>query len=103
MQHARVLIATLVAVLLAGCDWTLAQPRYQLTTAIDGKIYRLDTKTGAVHFITPERMVLLSDELPMLRIGEYYQMSDAKDDTKFLKYLGSGQFEKSQYAILKKP
>ena len=103
MKHGTISIATLLAVLLAGCDWSFAPACYQLTTAADGKIYRLDTKTGAVHYITPERMVSLSDEIQMLRIGEYYQMSDAKDDTKFLKYLGSGQFEKSQWAIQKKP
>jgi len=103
MGHARILIAALVAALLSGCDWPLAPPRYQLTTTTDGKIYRLDTKTGAVHYITPDRMISLSDEIPMLRIGEHYQMSDAKDDTKFLKYIGSGQFEKSQWAVQKKP
>ena len=103
MKHAQMLIAVLVLVALSGCEWSLAQSRYQLITATDGKVYRLDAKTGAVHYISPDRMVPLSDEIPMLRIGEYYQMSDAKDDTKFLKYLGNGQFEKGQWAIQKRP
>ena len=77
------------------------QPQYQLISATDGKVYRLDSQTGAVHYITPERMVSLSNGLPVLRVGEYYQMSDAKDDTKYLKYLGNGQFEKSQWAVQK--
>ena len=103
MKYAQMLIAILLLLVLSGCDWPLAQSRYQLNTATDGKIFRLDAKTGAVHYIMSDRMVPLSEELPMLRIGEYYQMSDAKDDTKFLKYLGNGQFEKSQWAIHKKP
>ena len=103
MKRARILTAVLVLLALSGCEWPSAPSRFQLITATDGKIYRLDAKTGAVHYISPNSMVPLSDETPMLRIGEYYQMSDAKDDTKFLKYLGNGQFEKSQWAIQKRP
>ena len=103
MKRVQILIAVLVFIALPGCEWPLPQSRYQLINSTDGKVYRLDAKTGMVHYISPGSMVLLSDATPMLQIGEYYQMSDAKDDTKFLKHLGNGQFEKSQFAIRKRP
>ena len=108
MKRAQMLTAIFVLVAISGCEWPLGlsrntQPQYQLISATDGKVFRLDLQTGAVHYITPERMVSLSNGLPVLRVGEYYQMSDAKDDTKYLKYLGNGQFEKSQWAVQKKP
>ena len=103
MKQAHVFIVVLAVALLSGCDWSLVQPRYQLITATDGKIYRLDIKTGTVHYVTPSGMGLLTDHVPILRVGEYYQMADAKDDTKFLKYLGNGGFEKGKWAIRKEP
>ena len=103
MKPVQFLTAVLVLLLLSGCEWPIPQSRYQLVSGTDGKVYRVDAKTGAVHYISPGSMVLLSDATPMLQPGEYYQMSDAKDDTKFLKYLGNGQFEKSQFAIRKRP
>ena len=102
MRNKRLLILLIVAVSLAGCDWSLSQPHYQMITTQDGEVYRLDLKTGAVHFISPDGMFALSDRIPILRKGEYYQMEDAKDDSKFLKYVGDGQFEKSKIAIQKK-
>ena len=89
--------------LLTGCNLPTTGPRYQIISAADGGIYRLDTKEGAVHRILQEGMVQLSDQTPVLRVGDFYQMADAKDDTKFLKYLGDGKFEKNKFAIRKFP
>jgi len=101
MRNPLLLILLVALASLAGCDRPSAQPRYQLVTTTDGKIYRLDIETGAVHFVSPDGMFALYDRIPMLRKDGYYEMEDAKDDSKFLKYLGEGQFEKSKWAIRK--
>ena len=88
---------------LTGCEWPVSASRYQMVTTTDGKLYRLDTKDGSVHYITSESMTHLVESTPELQVGGYYKMADATDDTKFVKYLGNGQFEKSKWAILKKP
>ena len=103
MTNARILSVLLAVAVLSGCDWSVVQPRYQLITATDGKIFRLDIKTGAVHYVTSDGMFPLTDQTPKLRIGEYYEMVDAKGDMKFLKYLGNGQFEMSKFAIHRRP
>jgi hypothetical protein len=103
MKCAKLAVTVVALVTLSGCEWPEIRPRYELITATDGKIYRLDNKSGAVHYVTSESLVHLSEEKPTLRVGEYYRMSDAKDDTKFLKYVGNGQFEKSQWAVRKLP
>jgi hypothetical protein len=61
------------------------------------------TKTGIVHFISPEDMFQFHDETSVLKVGTYYEMGDVTDkgEEKFLKYLGNGQLEKSKWAILK--
>lgn len=99
MKKTSILLA-LLALTLTGCDVPVLAARYQIVSAADGKLYRLDTKEGAVHFLTPGSMTRLSESTPVLRVGGYYKMADATDDTKFLKYLGKGQFEKSKFAIL---
>lgn len=40
--------------LLSGCSDSEKQERYQLTSSGDGKLYRLDKKTGGVALITPD-------------------------------------------------
>ena len=99
MNNRSILLA-LVAAALAGCDGPTLAARYQVVTTADGRLFRLDTKDGTVHFLTSDSMTLLSDSTPVLRVGGYYKMADATGDTKFLKYLGNGQFEKSKFAVL---
>lgn len=69
--------------------------RYQLLASPDGKVYRLDAKTGAVQYVAPDGTFSLSEGTPKLKQGQYFQLEDGK----FLKYIGNGQFEKSDYAI----
>jgi hypothetical protein len=91
------LLLSLVAILLTGCDQLPGGQRYQLLASPDGKVYRLDVKTGAVHYITPDGMFPLLSGTPKLTNGQYFQLEDGK----FLKYIGNGQFEKSDYAVRK--
>jgi len=65
--------------------------------ASDGHAYRLDSVTGAVSLISPDGMSALAEtpeDVPTLRVGTYYLMSDATSDPKYLKYLGKGSFER---------
>ena len=104
-MYLRLATAVFATTLLVGCDSPPIQPRYQLVNVSDGKVYQLDTKTGALHFVTPEGMYVLTEKvaLPVLRKGQYYEMEDGREEAKFLKYLGNGQFEKNKFAILKNP
>ncbi|PXX41588.1 hypothetical protein [Undibacterium pigrum] len=95
MKQSRLLIAVTFAFALSGCDTGWSGSRYQLVTSSDGKVYRLDSQSGTVHYVTPEKMLALNDELPTLHVGEYYQMADASGNVKYLKYVGNAQFEKS--------
>jgi hypothetical protein len=97
------LLACVFLPALIGCEWPATASHYQVVTTADGKLYRLDNKSGDVHYITPESMTRLTESTQTLEVGQYYKMTDAKDDTKYLKYLGNGQFEKSKWAILKTP
>lgn len=96
----RVIPVIVLSIFLVACDKLDPPQRYQLYGVSSGAVYRLDTKTGAVHLITPEGTYALSEGHVKLKQGSYYQM----EDEKLLKYLGGGQFEKSAGgdAILKK-
>jgi hypothetical protein len=89
------LLIPLLIVLLGGCDQLPGMQRYQLLASPDGQVYRLDAKTGAVDYVTPDGMFSLSEATPKLKQGQYFQLEDGK----FLKYIGNGQFEKSDYAV----
>jgi len=91
------LLFSLFAALLVSCDWQPSGQRYVLLAASDGKVFRLDAKTGSVHYVSPEGMFSLSEGTPKLKEGQFFQIEDGK----FLKYLGHGQFEKADYAIRK--
>ncbi len=95
MKQLRVLSILLVMFNLAACDRGWSGQRYELVAASDGKVYRIDSQSGTVHYVTAEKMQALNDGLPTLHVGEYYQMADADGNSKYLKYLGNGQFEKS--------
>jgi hypothetical protein len=45
--------------------------------------------------VTPDGTFSLSEGTLKLKQGQYFQLEDGK----FLKYIGNGQFEKSDYAI----
>ncbi len=93
----------LFLVLLSGCKWPVEKTsRYEMITTATGQIYRLDNQSGVIHFISPNGMSELHELTPMLEVGRYYEMPDAaKNDDKFLEYIGQGKFEKSKFAILK--
>ena len=95
MKYLRILATLLTLTTVSACEGSWSNPRYQLVTSSDGKVYRLDAQSGTVHYVTGDKMVALNDGLPTLHVGEYYQMSDAAGGTKYLKYLGNAQFEKS--------
>ncbi|MCH8622787.1 YgdI/YgdR family lipoprotein [Undibacterium sp. TS12] len=95
MKELRILLTILVLFTLSACEGSWSSPRYQLVTASDGKVYRIDSQSGTVHYVTAEKMQALNDGLPTLHVGEYYQMADADGNSKYLKYLGNAQFEKS--------
>ena len=95
----KIIVTTMISMILIGCE-QLTQPQaFQLSTTPDGKMLRLNTKSGEIHLVTDEGLIHLNEKNPVLIVGEYYKMSDAETDQKFLKYLGSTQFETSAWAI----
>jgi hypothetical protein len=95
-------VILLACAALASC----AQPKdsvsaFQLVTAKDGRLVRLNVQNGQVFLVGEKGLIPLSDETPVLEVGAYYEMADAKDKAKFLKYLGNAQFEKSEWSIRK--
>ena len=100
MKTMAIFLAAILTTALAGCEWQGPPPRYEIVSAPDGKLFRLDTKGGAVHLITPESVTFLSESTPELQVGRYYKMADAKGgNPQYLKYMGDGQFEK--FAVLR--
>ena len=94
-KFASILASVTAMLALSACDRGWSSQRYELVAASDGKVYRIDSQSGTVHYVTSEKMLALNDGLPTLHVGEYYQMADADGNSKYLKYLGNGQFEKS--------
>lgn len=93
----RSLLASLLVTLIAGCDQYATSHNYQLLATPDGKVYRLDEKTGVINYVSTDGIFTLSEGIPKLKQGQYFQLEDGK----FLKYLGNGQFEKSEWAARK--
>ena len=87
---------------ISGCDLSPAQSkRFLLTESERGEVYRLDTQTGEITLVTPDGLVRLNYKTPQLEIGRYYRLEDPPvGDPHFLKYLGNGSFEESEYAVL---
>jgi len=98
MVRPLMLVAVLLLVTLAGCEWPDSGTRYRFISIGDGKIYRLDRQTGAIYYVDSNHLVRVTKKIPVLRVGKYYEMGDAQDDTKFLKYLGNARFQKSKHA-----
>lgn len=103
-QHS---LAVLFVLTLVGCDQPFGgaevdQPRYKLIEVQSGDVFRLDSETGAVTLVTIEGMKELTYETPLLEIGGYYKLEDSiAGESGYLKYLGGGKFEESEFAILK--
>src|SRR5213593_4643908 len=51
-------------------------PVFQAVTSPDGKLFRLNTRTGQMHLVTTDGLLELTDAIKVLRIGEYYKMAD---------------------------
>ncbi len=83
----KALLLLLISIVLTGCKWPTSSQRYQLLATSDGKVYRLDSKTGAVDYVTPDGTYSLSEGTPKLKQGQYFQLEDGK----FLKYVGNGR------------
>jgi hypothetical protein len=47
------LVVALSLLLFAGCQNFQLQDRYQLVSSSDGKVYRLDKKSGEIALVTP--------------------------------------------------
>ena len=77
-----------------------AEPNtFSIHEAKDGRIFRLNHDTGDIYLVTDSGLQNLTEGTIKLRVGEYYEMETMQGDSKFLKYLGNGKFEKSKYAI----
>jgi hypothetical protein len=102
-QVGSALWAVVLPIFMSGCDSssllsgnTSKKGRYELSVAADSQAYRLDSVTGEVYAITPKAMTKVVAAHPVLQIGEYYEMPDAKGKDKYLKYLGEGRFQKME-------
>ncbi|MCG7940571.1 MAG: hypothetical protein N0C88_17220 [Candidatus Thiodiazotropha lotti] len=101
MKLLQIIAIASLSIGLFACE-QLAPPQvFQMITTPDGKTLRLNTKSGETHLVTDQGLIHLSENNPVLVVGEYYEMSDADTDEKFLKYKGGGQFEKKAWAVRK--
>ena len=87
------------AAVLVSCTQAPSPAPFQLTAGPDGKLFRLNTGTGETYLVTDTGLARLTDadESVTLRVGEYYEMADAQNNERFLKYVGQGQFERSAW------
>jgi hypothetical protein len=88
--------ALLIAMSLVGCDklptqspapgWSVVKlsdeegtNRYQLHATADGKMYRLDTRTGQTSLVTEKGLTTLPDDRRIqLKVGAIYNLEDGK-------------------------
>ena len=84
---------------LISCSQTPNPAPFQLTANAGGKLFRLNTETGETYLVTESGLVNLTDadKSMTLRVGEYYEMADAQNNERFLKYVGLGEFERSAW------
>jgi hypothetical protein len=71
MRIGLLLPCTCFAVLLSACGPTQESSPYQLVSTKDGKTIRLNTQTGDVHLVTDKGLIRLTDDNPVLEVGEY--------------------------------
>jgi hypothetical protein len=78
-----------LAVLLTGCRQPAEQqpPKYQISIAPSGQLYRLDVTSGEVTMI--EKIPIISDGRVKLVVGSFYETE--RGDV--LRYVGDGRFE----------
>ena len=79
----RVLIAVIATFPLLGCELGSQQSigRYQVMSSAEGKVLRVDTKTGEVTIVEIEKT--------KLKLNSLYEAEDGK----VLKYVGNGKLE----------
>ena len=79
----RVLLAVIATLSLLGCEMGSQQSvgRYQVVSGAEGKLLRVDTKTGEVTIVEIEKM--------KLKLNSLYEAEDGK----VLRYVGNGKLE----------
>lgn len=79
-----------IALNLLACDKIGNSNNYQVISSSDGKVYRLNNKSGEIYVIENGTMNRISAEpRTKLVIGNGYETENGK----VLKYLGKGQFK----------
>ena len=92
-------LAVLLTFSLIASSSSAEEVVYALYESEAGKLFRLNKTTGELCLIEETALRCLHNAIVTLQVGEYYEMSDAKGDEKFLKYLGEGKFETSAWAV----
>lgn len=84
---------------LVSCTQAPIPAPFQLTAGPDGRLFRLNTGTGETYLVTDTGLSRLTDgdKSVTLHVGEYYEMADAPNSERFLKYVGQGHFERSAW------
>jgi hypothetical protein len=78
----RVLLAIVAIFPLLGCEGSQQSVgQYQVISSAEGKLLRVDTKTGEVTIVEIEK--------PKLKVNSLYEAEDGK----VLKYVGNGRLE----------
>ena len=75
------------------------QNTFSIQEVKDGRVFRLNHHTGDIYLVTDRGLQHLSEGTIEFRVGDYYEMEAKLGDSKFLKYLGNGKFEKCKFAI----
>lgn len=98
-MKAHVFSVFVSAILVAGCNYDLRKPesKFAIHQADGNGVYLINMDTGGVDLVSPTGIKKLDRETPLLIAGQYYKTESGK----FLKYLGNGTFEASDFAVRK--
>ena len=117
MHRTKILALTLIACglsIFSGCDklgielatnkrppGSSVHPQdFQFVTSPNGDAYVFHPATGKISRVTRDGLDTLTEGTQTLQIGKYYRFEDATKEEPFVKYIGGGKFEPSEYSIL---
>jgi hypothetical protein len=90
-------ISMLLLLVFVGCtsqqSVSKTSESFQMYTGPDGRVYRIDTRSGKVSWLDKDIFREMSDQkMPQLVIGKVYR-GEGDDPNYMWKYQGNGKFE----------
>ena len=93
----RILFIAGVVLSIGGCDRISNTNQFQVASSPTGELYRLQSTTGAIHKISGNTLVRVSEtDRVQLQAGAVYVFENGSN----MKYLGDGKFEPFKSDVL---